>query len=501
MSIEIEVKNSYAQIKNLSDLTIIDAISNELSYNAGYLTWAQKNSGWDGTYRLLTRKQHFPSGCVPRVTKILNSLNVDYKVIDERQYENPSGGLVWGGPQLYDYQNKAVETCIDKKAGMVKIATGGGKSNIIAKVVEQYNLPTVIYVVSADLLQQLSETLAQCINQPIGIIGSGKCAINKINVCSVWSAAKAYDKKEESVSDEIDEDKWTPDQEQKARIREMIEGAKVCILDEAQYAGANSIRLILANSVSASHRFGFSASPWRGAGGPVGGKNGSDDILLEAAFGEQIIDINASYLIDRGYLVPPRIYFRDIPKYDLNIPKNWLAVKKTYMVNNKERNKIILGNILKLLEMNRKILVLFNDISHGKVIESMLPSDVKYEIATGKTDLDKRLQIKNDFKDGKYDLLLGSKIFSYGFDVPRIDALVMAYGGRSSAMALQKIGRAIRSYKEGEKKDAIIVEFFDQCHYVRDHAYLRYQIYKTEPRFEIYPGKEFDKFLKRKGHF
>ncbi len=175
MPIVLEIKNSYSQIKGLDDLSIIDAISRELSYSVGYLTWSQKNSGWDGTYRLLNRKQQFPSGCAPRVIKALTDREIEFSVSDLRTYETPQGGLIWRGRELYDYQKKIVDTCIESKTGMVKAATGAGKSIIIARLACLYNLPTVIYVVSGDLLQQMHDELSTSLDVPIGIIGDGKC--------------------------------------------------------------------------------------------------------------------------------------------------------------------------------------------------------------------------------------------------------------------------------------------------------------------------------------
>jgi superfamily II DNA or RNA helicase len=48
---------------------------------------------------------------------------------------------------------------------------------------------------------------------------------------------------------------------------------------------------------------------------------------------------------------------------------------------------------------------------------------------------------------------------------------------------LQRIGRVIRS-NEG-KKNAIVVDFYDNCKYLRSHSEARLKIYKTEPAFKI----------------
>ena len=64
-----------------------------------------------------------------------------------------------------------------------------------------------------------------------------------------------------------------------------------------------------------------------------------------------------------------------------------------------------------------------------------------------------------------------------------LDALILAGSGKSSTRALQRIGRTLRPY-EG-KTNAIVIDFYDDCTYLRDHSKRRRSIYETEPRFII----------------
>jgi len=259
-------------------------------------------------------------------------MQLPWEEVDQRDWVKPSGGLEWTGYTLYPYQNEVVEQCLDAKSGMVKAATGAGKSLIISRLVYEYNLPTVIYVVSTELLQQMHQTLSESINAPIGMVGNGVCDIQQITVCSAWTAGRAYNKKIRKADNEVKPDDWSPSQAQRKDIREMVEGARVVILDEAQFAAADSIKTILSNSSSAAHRFGFTGTPWRTEG---------DDILLEAAFGPRICDLTASELIRLGYLVPAHFVFKDIPKIN-GLPNTWAGVKQEYIVENHLRNQILM---------------------------------------------------------------------------------------------------------------------------------------------------------------
>lgn len=371
------------------------------------------------------------------------------------------------------------------------ITHNSGKSLMLSRIVYEYNLPTVIYVVSLDLLSQMKNTLESCLGVPIGMVGNGVCDIQKITVCSAWTAGRVFSKNKkdkEKKEEDVVEDKWSPSNKQASQIKDMVENAQLVMLDEAQFAAASSIRAILNNSKSASYRYGLSGTPWR---------SGGDDLLLEAAFGNTICNVTATELIYKGYLVPPKIAFRDVRPPLHKLPRDWATVKSKFMIKNKLRNKMLVDNTVALLEMGRKPLILFREHSHGKILESMLPTDIRYRYVTGENSKQERDQIRDDFKNGDVDLILASTVYDQGVDLPALDALVLAGGGKSTAKALQRIGRVIRGNPSGNKKDAIVVETYDQSHYVKKHSIIRYQIYKTEPAFKLKMGPAMAKYVKK----
>lgn len=492
--ITITVKNVYSKIDGLTDMVIIDAISKALTYtlDAAKYTFQFRVGTWDGSYRLLTKNLQFASGLLSVVSNVLTSYGIVYNINDLREFiDYSSMSSKWSGYKLHDYQSSILDKALSAKSGMIQAATGSGKSVIIGRMIHEYNLPTVIYVVSLDLLSQMHTDLTKWLGIPIGIVGDGRCDIQQVTVCSAWTVGKAFlkDKKtKEALEEDVEEDKWDPNAQQVKMIKAMAEDAKLVILDEAQFAAASSIRAILDNSKGAAYKFGFSGTPWR---------TGGDDLLLEAAFGKKIVKLMASELIDKGYLVQPKIMFRDVPVYDTMLPKKWKAVHSSYILNNLVRNDLLIRNTIKLLEMGRKPLMLFREHKHGELLLSMIPPDVRVKYVTGKLNKEARDEIRDSFKAGEVDLIIASTVYDQGIDLPALDALVLAGGGKSTAKALQRIGRVIRSYEEGNKKDAIIVETFDQCHYVRKHSLARYGIYKTEPKFVIKTSEDMASSLSR----
>lgn len=497
MTIVIEIDNTYARIKGLEDLALIDKVSRELSYIIPGAKFSKKFSlyGWDGRAKLLKRDLSFPSGCLTRVEKIFRDNGIKYKLDDNRKSQKDSAlKSEWKGYDLRDYQSSIVESCLVSSRGMVKACTGAGKSLVIARLVHEYSLPTVIYVVSLDLLDQMHETLTECLGRTIGRVGNGECDIQDITVCSVWTAGKAFSKKEQKESEEIKPDTWSPSQAQTERIKKMVSEAQLAILDEAQFAAADSIQMILENSFSAYYKFGFSGTPWR---------SGGDDILLEAAFGSNICDLSATTLINHPsrYLVPAHFVFKDIPKLPVDPKKHWHTVEKEYIIHNEIRNQILVESAVTLMNMGRRPLILFSKLAHGKKIQELLPADCRYRYVNGALSLEERREIRDDFTAGKVDLILASTVYDQGVNLPGLDALVLAGGGKSTAKALQRVGRVIRSNPETNKQDAIIVDTFDQTHFLRKHSFARWQIYNTEPAFKFKIGPAFQAYINKMGYY
>lgn len=93
---------------------------------------------WDGRKFLFdARSENFPTGVISRVTSVLKTFGVPYKIIDERIVPY-TRRLTWHGPQLRYYQKDAVNSLITKSRGILQGATAMGKC-----VWE--NTPTLMY--------------------------------------------------------------------------------------------------------------------------------------------------------------------------------------------------------------------------------------------------------------------------------------------------------------------------------------------------------------------
>jgi len=355
------------------------------------------------------------------------------------------------------------------------VTHNSGKSFVISSIVAKYNIPTIVYVIGIELLHQMKQTIESAYGIECGVVGGGECDISKqVTIMTIWSAASAFNKKVKITDNDttLDSKKHT-NALNKAMVRKRVQEAQLFIFDECQYAASETLQFLHRASVSAKHRFLFSGTPWRDTG---------DDILIEAVSGPKIVDVSATFLIKNGYLVRPKIYFLDVPVMR-GVGKNYHDVYKNYIVENDDRNDLILKSARKLVKEGKKVLILVVRVGHGNVLMDKLSDEFRVKFLDGAKSSKNRMDSIREMKDGKLDILIASKIFDQGVDIPELDALILAGSGKSSGRALQRIGRVIRRSKG--KAEAIVVEFFDNCKYLRDHSDARIKVYKSEPGFEI----------------
>ncbi len=465
------------------DEDLFNKLKNKLSFRlAGVeFTPAFRNGNWDGMTYLINNKNQFPIGLLDKIKQFFKDNNEDFTLEDLRKpivYADPINldeklKSIKKIPR--DYQVEAADCVLKHNNGIIRACTGAGKTLCAALMTAKLNKPTIIYVIGIDLLKQFHETFSSIFDEEIGYIGDGVCNIQRINIASIWTVGKALDIKINDliVDDEISEEKF--EESNKYKILQTLKGTKVHILDECHIATTITIRSIH-KVIEPEHFYGLSGTPYR---------EDNSDMLIEGILGNKIIDISASSLINRGYLTQPMIKFVDISRSTSKEPYH--SIYKDYIVENEERNNIIIDYTKELTQKGYKTLVLFKQIKHGKILASLLKqNNIKFAMLSGKDSLEQRNKVKKDIYDGTIDVILASTIFDIGVDIECLSGLILAGGGKSYVRALQRIGRILRIYPN--KKIAAVVDFYDDVKYLRQHSLDRYKIYQSEVGFKVIPS-------------
>ena len=486
---KILVRNTTCQITEESDLNHILALDKQLSFYVqgaehtaafrGYVNHDGDFVKWDGFKKLLTPTLQFPVGLLDRVKDFYSEAKKDYEIIDKRpaksigQAKNILDNLHAIDKDPYPYQLEILDVIDKNDRGIIKVATGGGKSLIAALIAAKLGKKTIIYVIGKDLLYQFHGFLAQAFDEKIGIIGDGQCEIHDINVASIWTVGQAIGMNKKNILLDSEDEEAEVSKNKYVEILRMMKDTKVHIIDECHMSACETIQQIFKHS-TAEHIYGLSGSPWRDDGA---------DLLIESILGKYIVNISASRLIKDGYLAQALIRFRVVPPYPIELEKSYQSIYKKYVVENDARNGLVLNGAKALVEKGYQTLVLFSSLKHGKILYDLFKQHMRCAILDGSNDKDEREKVKKDLQDHKIDCVLASKIFDIGVDIPSLAGLVIACGGKSTVKALQRVGRVIRKYPG--KKFAVVIDFIDQAPYLDNHSRIRHKIYKSEEGFDV----------------
>jgi len=489
---KIVIKGNTSQIQEESDVEHILALDKHLSFyvqgaehTAAFRGFFNKEGDfvkWDGFKKLLTPTLQFPTGLVDRVKDFYAAAGKEIHILDKRSAKstgtprNILNNLLKIGKTPYPYQTEILDVIDKNDRGIIKVATGGGKSLIAALIAAKLGKKTIIYVIGKDLLYQFHEFFSQCFDEKIGIVGDGKCEIHDINIVSIWTVGQVLGMDKKSILLEGDDDEEAVSKNKYTDILKMVKETKLHIIDECHMSACETIQQVF-KKTQAEHLYGLSGSPWRDDGA---------DLLIESVLGKYIVNISASHLIKNDFLAQALIRFRVVPPYHYELDKVYPSVYKKYIVENDIRNGLVLDAAKTMVEKGYQTLVLFNSLKHGKILYELFQEHMNCAILDGSNDKDEREKVKKDLMNHKIDCVLASKIFDIGVDIPSLSGLVIACGGKSTVKALQRVGRVIRKYPG--KKVAVIIDFVDQAPFLETHSKTRYKIYKSEEGFDVsYP--------------
>ena len=481
----IILNNKKCQIIS-DDLDLLKKLHRFLSFKLAGIEYSPAyQNGWSGITYLLSKANKFNYGLLEKVKSFLIDNNHIFTVEDKRLPKSLidsvdlSDKLKEHNLIPRDHQIRINNITDTHDRGIIRAATGSGKTLCIALITAKLNKPTIIYVIGLDLLDQFHKLFSKLFNEKIGYIGNSICDPARITIASIWTIGRALSLDKNIVDDESVSSEKDIDQSNYSKIIDLLSKSKLHIIDESHVVATNTISEIYKN-IDPEYIYGFSGTPFR---------DDNSDLLINGILGEQIIDVPASELIDKGLLATPIIKFVSVPKKHLENGSQYQSVYKEYIVENDIRNNLIVKYTMGLLNKNYTPLVLFKQINHGNILlEKLQNAGIKCEMLYGNDTIERRNEVKEMLISKKISVILASTIFDLGVDIPELNALVLCGGGRSSIRALQRIGRVIRAFPG--KKFAAVVDFYDQVKFLKKHSVIRYDIYSSEPGFKVIKCKE-----------
>jgi len=394
------------------------------------------------------RTKQFAAGLLDRCLKLCAESSVKVQVIEHRS--RPA--ILPSPPEcehLFYYQKDAVEAVLKQGNGILKHATGAGKTEVAVTLACRVDGNTLFLVDEKALREQARDRWRKITKTPAGVIVGSNFDPRRFTVATLQTLYHRL------ANGSIP-------------TREFLKSVRCVIFDEGHILGAQTYWKV-AMSVPAYFRIALTATPT--------GRSDQKDAYVIGATGPVIHEVTTQELVDFGRLaVSDVIFYKPPGTQELNT-RGWHKTYDKGIVENRGRNRTIcricrIAPLPALLFVERK--------RHGYILKDMLLEygfDVEFVWGTHKS-ADRRKYIRR-LNSGRMDILICSKIFNKGVDIPNIRSGINAAGMKGKIPTVQKAGRVMRV---GESKTAFVFFDFIDTHHATllKHSRKRYRQYTRE---------------------
>ncbi len=441
---------------------IMEALS--YSVKGAYFTKQFKNKSWNGKSTFYLHKTNrFPTGLINFLVKKCKHLTFD--IVDQTPYnkncqleeiklinEETNKEM-----ELRDFQMKSIQTLLDKRRGIIDLPTRAGKTVIGIALTQALNVPTLFIVPTKGLFSQTQLEYKRKIGIETGAIGDSKFKIKDITVAmprSIESAINNLNRRKEML--------------------EYLYRVRFIIFDEVHRVNKTYSK-IAKNFIAADYRIGLSATPFS--------SDKEKKMRVQSIVGPVIYKVEMKKLVKGKYIAKPIVTFVEIPKDRTIVTSEWSELYYWGIVNNPVRNSLIAILAMKQLRKGKRSLILIEKREHGEILLEMLENKANVEYLHGGHTLDNRDQKKSDFESGKIEILITSRIFNEGINIPFLESVIIGGGYKSGTLLFQRYGRGIT--KTEKKKITNIFDFIDPYGKLNNHSKKRISLIQKNDAFEI----------------
>lgn len=347
--------------------------------------------------------------------------------------------------ELREYQKFAVGRALEhfmnkkNKPFIIQMATGAGKSIVIAGIAKQLNLTGSVLVLqpSRELLLQNFEKLesyAPDIDVGMYSAGVGKKEIKPVTYATIQSIYKKP---------------------------ELFKHFKYVIIDECHQVDPKNFEKGMYTSflkaINCEHVCGLTATPYRlqqkffleGGEKYYAAELKMINRIHPFFWKSIIIKVETGWLVEQRFLSP--ILYRDVPlggENQLKLNNEGSDYTKD-SVTQYWQSDVRLLKLVKVIEMIDKKcqrnLIFCSSLQQANRTHKMLTElGIRSEVIDGETPAKLRATLVDEYKAGGFKHLINVGVFTTGFDVPELDCIVLARNTISPALYYQMVGRGVR---------------------------------------------------------
>jgi superfamily II DNA or RNA helicase len=186
---------------------------------------------------------------------------------------------------------------------------------------------------------------------------------------------------------------------------------------------------------------------------------------MEAFTGPVIDELSIQEAGELEILAKPKIKIIKAPmNYAVKGIKNYQEAVDKGITNSVPRNRLIIKTAKEFTKQGKTVLIMVVRTEHGRMLQRIGDKEGLYlRFIYGGTKQKRRDTIKDALIRKRIKAAICSVVWKEGINIPSLDVIILAGGGKSQITVLQNIGRGLRRTKE--KKDVTIVDIFDPSHY------------------------------------
>lgn len=357
-----------------------------------------------------------PRGFLSSLLSYCDEHKINYNIIDERlelpeiKYQSVI--------KPYDNQQDTIDEVLEYDCGVIVAQPGSGKTVVGLSLVAEHKLPTLILVHRAQLLSQWKDRITQFLGIPKKEIGQ-------------YSGSKKKLGKQVTVAMMQTLTRLEPNE-----IAQITSKFGVIIIDECHHIPASTFREVIVQ-FAPRYLYGLTATPQR--------KNHDETLIFDyigpiittmqpQAVETSVVSPTTNLIIHETKLEAP--FTPKVDQYDL---------LSKLIIFNDVRNRLIVDDALELTAKGLKVLILTERKDHVDVLQLYLRGKAEIVTLTGDDSPKSRREKLITIEQGNFQILLATgQLLGEGFDLPILDALVLAYPFSFEGKLIQYVGRVER---------------------------------------------------------
>lgn len=322
---------------------------------------------------------------------------------------------------------------------LVVLPTGGGKSKLVASIVQdqvRVGKPGTIKAHRNELVSQMSIHIAS-VGIPHRIVGNdqmiravvskhrdafgGRSYVQQDAITTVGSVDTINARSDSMTEWNLQQDYW--------------------ITDEAHHLLRENKWGRTASYMPNARGLGVTATPSRADGKGLGAE--ADGVFNSMCIGPSMRElINMGYLTDYEIATPKASFLMD--ESDITASGDYSPER----MRTKARESRIVGDVVETysrLALGKQAICFATDVETSeKIAKRFNEAGISAAAVSAKTHATIRDAIVERFRTGKLTVLVNVDLFGEGFDVPACEVVIMARPTASLAVYLQQFGRALR---------------------------------------------------------